>query len=86
MLETDEAVNNDVTEGRRSCEHLSMKEQTVTAETGEIAVVKAGKKFEKLAVNPVGEICMSAPAISQGQLFFRTQGHLVAIAGPKPKS
>lgn len=55
----------------------------VTAETGEIAVVKAGKTFEKLAVNDMGEVCMSAPAISSGQLFFRTRGHLVAIGRAK---
>jgi hypothetical protein len=28
----------------------------------------------------MGEICMATPAISEGTLFFRTQGHLVAIA------
>ncbi len=53
----------------------------VTAETGDIVVVKAGTKFEKLAVNEMGEVCMSAPAISDGALYFRTRGHLVAIHG-----
>ncbi len=53
----------------------------VTAETGDIVVVKAGTKFEKLAVNEMGEICMSAPAISDGALYLRTRGHLVAIHG-----
>ena len=53
----------------------------VTAETGSIAVFKAGKTFEKLAVNEMGEVCMSAPAISEGRLYFRTQGHLIAIGG-----
>ena len=57
----------------------------VTAETGEIAVVKAGKTFEKLAVNELGEVCMSAPAISKGQLYFRTRGHLIAIGKAAPK-
>jgi hypothetical protein len=28
----------------------------------------------------MGEICMATPAISEGTLFFRTQGNLVAIA------
>jgi hypothetical protein len=28
----------------------------------------------------MGEICMATPAISEGSLFFRTQGHLVAIS------
>jgi hypothetical protein len=28
----------------------------------------------------MGEICMATPAISEGTLFFRTRGHVVAIA------
>jgi hypothetical protein len=28
----------------------------------------------------MGEICMATPAISEGSLFFRTQGHMVAIS------
>jgi outer membrane protein assembly factor BamB len=56
----------------------------VTAETGEIAVIRAGKTFEKLAVNEMGEVCMSAPAISEGRLYFRTRGHLVAVDGARP--
>ncbi len=55
----------------------------VTAETGDIVVVKAGKQFVKVAVNEMGEVCMSAPAISDGKLYFRTRGHLVAIRGTK---
>lgn len=50
-----------------------------TSEEGEIFVVKAGAKFEVIATNPLGEICMATPALSEGVLFFRTQGHLVAI-------
>ena len=33
-----------------------------------------------LATNPMGEICMATPAISEGVLFFRTRHHLVAVA------
>jgi outer membrane protein assembly factor BamB len=52
----------------------------LTSEEGDIYVVKAGPQFEQLAVNPMGEICMATPAISAGTIYFRTQGHLVAIA------
>jgi hypothetical protein len=31
----------------------------------------------------MGEICMATPAISEGALFFRTQGHVVAVGGQK---
>ena len=51
-----------------------------TSEDGDIYVVQAGPEFKLLSVNPMGEICMATPAISEGTLFFRTQGHLVAIA------
>jgi outer membrane protein assembly factor BamB len=50
-----------------------------TSEEGDIYVVKAGPTFEVLSQNPMGEVCMATPAISEGMLFFRTQGHLVAI-------
>lgn len=51
-----------------------------SSEDGDIYVIKAGPKFEILAKNNMGETCMATPAISEGVLFFRTQGNLVAIA------
>jgi len=51
-----------------------------TSEEGDVYVVKAGPEFEQLAKNPLGEVCMATPAISEGVLFFRTQKHLVAVA------
>ena len=51
-----------------------------TSEEGDVYVVKAGPAFELLAVNPLGEVAMATPAISEGTMFFRTRGHLVAIA------
>ena len=51
-----------------------------TGEFGDVHVVKAGPEFEELAVNELDEIHMSTPAISDGVLFFRTRGHVVAIA------
>ena len=52
----------------------------VAAEGGEVLVVKAGRAFEVLARNDMGEPCMATPAIAGGTLFVRTQGHLYAIA------
>jgi hypothetical protein len=54
-----------------------------TSEEGDVFVVRAGPTFEVLGINPMGEVCMATPALSEGALFFRTQGHLVAIAAPK---
>ena len=50
-----------------------------TSEEGSIHVVKAAPAFELLAVNDMGEECMATPAISEGVLYWRTRGQLVAI-------
>jgi outer membrane protein assembly factor BamB len=50
-----------------------------TSEDGDVYVVKAGPQFELLATNPIGEVCMATPAISEGVLYFRTIGNLIAI-------
>jgi outer membrane protein assembly factor BamB len=52
-----------------------------TGEEGDVYVVRAGRTFELLAHNRMGESCLATPAISQGRLFFRTRRHLVAVAG-----
>jgi outer membrane protein assembly factor BamB len=51
----------------------------VTNEDGVTMVVRAGPKFEVLAENDFGEYTLSSPAISQGQLFIRTDKALYAI-------
>jgi outer membrane protein assembly factor BamB len=56
----------------------------LTSEDGEIHVVKAGPKYEHLATNPMGEVCMATPAVSEGMIFVRTQHHLFGI-GENPE-
>ena len=53
------------------------------SEQGTVFVVKPGTNFTVLATNRMGEVCMATPAISEGALFFRTQGHVVAVGGSK---
>jgi outer membrane protein assembly factor BamB len=48
-------------------------------DNGETTVIKAGPEFEILAKNPLGEKVQASPAISQGQMFIRTERHLFAI-------
>ncbi|MDB6065554.1 MAG: bamB 2 [Pedosphaera sp.] len=55
-----------------------------TSEQGTVYVVKPGASFSVMATNHMSEVCMATPAISDGTLFFRTQGHVVAI-GAKAK-
>ncbi len=50
-----------------------------TSEDGDVYVVKAGPAFELVSKNVMGEVCMATPAISQGILYFRTRGHLIAV-------
>jgi outer membrane protein assembly factor BamB len=52
----------------------------VPAEAGEILVLKAGRSFELLARNDMGESCLATPAIAGGTLFVRTRGHVYALA------
>ena len=51
-----------------------------TSEVGDIVVVKAGAEHQVLATNPLDEITMATPAISEGVLYFRTAEHLIAIS------
>jgi outer membrane protein assembly factor BamB len=54
----------------------------VSSEDGEVHVLRAGPAFEVIAVNDLGETCMATPAVSEGVLFFRSRGHVVAVEGP----
>jgi outer membrane protein assembly factor BamB len=53
-----------------------------TGEESGVRVVKAGPKFDLLAVNPLGETCLATPAIADGLLFVRTERHLIALGRP----
>ncbi len=51
------------------------------SEDGDVFVFTAGEEHELLATNPVGEVILATPAISEGQVFVRTTRHLFAFAG-----
>jgi outer membrane protein assembly factor BamB len=51
----------------------------VTSEEGEVHVIRTGTQLEIVATHSMGETCMATPAVSEGTLFFRTRGHVVAI-------
>ena len=50
-----------------------------TSEEGDVYVVRAGPRYEQLATNSMGEVCMATPAVSKGHLFIRTVNHLFSI-------
>lgn len=51
----------------------------LASEDGDVFVVKAGPKYELLSKNPVGEVMMATPAISDGIVIVRTVSHLYAF-------
>jgi outer membrane protein assembly factor BamB len=49
------------------------------AESGEMIVLAAGRKPEVLARSSVGERSLASPALADGQIFIRTDGHLFCV-------
>jgi len=54
----------------------------IVDEEGTVYIIKEGSEFVKLAEIPLNDKCLTAPAITDGMIFFRTQKHLIA-AGKK---
>ncbi|HEY7697774.1 MAG TPA: PQQ-binding-like beta-propeller repeat protein, partial [Vicinamibacteria bacterium] len=54
-------------------------------EDGEMIVVKAGAEFGHIATNPMGELLMATPALSEGVMYVRGMSHLFAI-GRRPET
>ena len=48
-------------------------------DNGETTVIEAGPEFKVLAKNPLGEKVQASMAVSQGQLFIRTEKNLICI-------
>lgn len=56
----------------------------LAAEGGEVIVLKAGRGFEVLSRNDMGEPLMATPAISANTLFIRGAGHVFAVGRTTP--
>lgn len=54
----------------------------LSSEDGDIFVVKTGNKYELLSTNPVGEVMMATPAISDGLVIVRALNHVYAFGEP----
>jgi outer membrane protein assembly factor BamB len=52
----------------------------VSSEEGQTFVIKAGPRFVLAGTNELGEVVLSTPAISDGVLYVRTTGSVLAIA------
>ena len=49
------------------------------SEDGRVFVIKADPVYQVVATNDMGESTLATPAFSEGLMFWRTQGHLVAV-------
>jgi hypothetical protein len=49
------------------------------SEVGDIYVVQTGPRFELVAKNSMGDVCMATPAISGQLLIVRTKSAVYAI-------
>jgi len=54
--------------------------------TGQVVVLRAGDKYERLAVNDLGEPSHATPAIANGRMILRTISHLYCIAADEEQS
>ena len=50
-----------------------------TSEEGSVYVVAANPKLEIVATNPLGDLSMATPAVSDRTLYFRTSSHVIAV-------
>ncbi len=54
----------------------------IVDEQGTVFIIQDGDTLKQLAEIPLNDICLTAPAITDGMIFFRTQKYLIA-AGKK---
>ena len=54
----------------------------IVDEEGTVYIIQDRDTFKQLAEIPMNDVCMTAPAITDGMIFFRTQKYLIA-AGRK---
>jgi len=50
------------------------------SESGKVAVVKAGREWQLLAVNDLGEACYATPALAEGRIFVRTKNTIFTFS------
>jgi outer membrane protein assembly factor BamB len=52
-------------------------------EDGDMLVVRAGRTFEHVATNSIGELLMATPALSEGVMYVRGVSSLFAIGNKR---
>lgn len=49
---------------------------------GVMRIIEPDKEMKIVSENPLGDTCFASPAISEGQLFVRSESHLFCIGSP----
>jgi len=55
----------------------------IVDEEGTVYVIQDGTSFNQVGEIPLYDICLTAPAITDGMIFFRTQKYLMAVGKSK---
>jgi len=55
-----------------------------SAVNGNTKIIRAGRRYEELASNSIGEELLASPAVSRGEIFLRGKTHLFCISRPSP--
>lgn len=50
----------------------------IVDEEGTVYIIKDGDTFRQISEIPLNDICLTAPAITDGMIYFRTQKYLIA--------
>jgi hypothetical protein len=48
-----------------------------------MVIINAGREFKILQQNPLNDACQASPAVSDGQIFVRSAGHLYCVGERK---
>jgi outer membrane protein assembly factor BamB len=51
----------------------------IVDEQGTVYIIQDGDTFKQLSEIPLNDICLTAPSITDGMIFFRTQRYLIAV-------
>lgn len=51
----------------------------ISDDNGLVYVVQTGREFALLRTCPLGDVCMTSPALAEGVMIFRTQHFLIAV-------
>jgi len=52
----------------------------IVSDQGMVYTISAGRSFQVIEENSLGEVCMIVPAITENIIYFRTEDHLIAIS------